>query len=206
MGKSNAGGAMPTTSVLLAIDLDGAADDRGIGGEAALPEAMAEHDAPVLADRFVLGQEHPAGGGLNAHDREEVRRDVEALHVLGLVFADEIGRPPLECREVLEDALLPPHVEEVRRGDGLATIAIVRLAVREQSDPIGVAHREGPQHERVDIREDRRVGSEAEGQRDDDDRARGRAFQDAAAGVAQFESERLHERISRRRVKVGARP
>ena len=128
MGKSNAAGAIPMTFVLLAIDLDGAADDRGIGREAALPETMAEHDAPMLTDCFVLGQEHPPGSGFNAHDREEVRRDVEALHVLRLVFADEIGCPPLECREVLEDTRLPPHVEKVGRGHRSATVEIVRLA------------------------------------------------------------------------------
>ena len=47
VGKSNRSGATPTTLVELAVDLDGLSDDVGIGGEAALPEPVADHDDPL---------------------------------------------------------------------------------------------------------------------------------------------------------------
>jgi hypothetical protein len=62
--------------VLQAAELDGLAEDVGASAEAALPQAMTEHDDRVLAFSGVLVlPEAAAEGGTHAQDVEVVRRD-----------------------------------------------------------------------------------------------------------------------------------
>ena len=188
---------MPTTSCGVPSTSIAAADDRRVGREAALPQAVSEHDAAVLSARFLLGEEVAPCDRLDAEHAEEICRHEKALHVLGFVLADQVGVPELPGREPLEGVgLLPLHVEEVGGRHRLLRIDVLRAAVREQRDAIGVGHRERAQHERVDHLEDGGVGADAERQRDDNDRAHGRPFADAAERVSCFEVERSHEGIS----------
>ena len=102
--------------VLAAVDVDRLPDDRRVGGESALPQAVAEHDAPMPSDGLFFGQKRAAGGRLRRRaSAKKSARDEKSLHVLGLVPADEVDRPPLERGEVLERAALPPEVEVVGR-------------------------------------------------------------------------------------------
>ena len=54
------------------------------------------------------------------------------------------------------------------------------------------------QDERIDDREDRRVGAETEGQSQDQDRRKGGPLKNGAAGMTDFEAEGAHERVSLR--------
>ena len=114
--------------------------------------------------------------GCTPKHRKEVGRDEEPLHVLRLVLADEVRRPPFEGGEALEHVRLLFQVEKVGRGDGFAPVLTLGPRVRQQRDPVDVAHRERPQHERIDHREDGRVGAQAEAEREHDDGADGRAL------------------------------
>ena len=83
-------------------------------------------DPPVPALRLLVEQEASTHHRLHAQRREEVRRDEEALHVLRLVPADQVRRPPLEGREPLERVgLLPLHIEVVGWREGFAPIDVV---------------------------------------------------------------------------------
>ena len=107
------------------------------------------------------------------------------LDALGRVAADQVDVPPLEGGEVREDVRLAPPVEEVGGRDRLAPVSSrpARSAV-EHHDALGLGGREGPQHERVDDAEDRRVGAEAEGQRHDDEEGEAGALEEGARGDA----------------------
>ena len=161
IGKSKPGGAMPTTSVLRRVHFDGPADDRRVGREPPLPQTVTDDHPPVPALRLLVEKEGSTHHRLHAQRREEVRRDEEALHVLGFVLADQVRIPPVEGGEPLEGIrLLPLHVEVVGWRQGFAPIDVVRLGEGEERDAIDVRHRERPEHQRIDHREHRRVGAE----------------------------------------------
>ena len=159
---------------------------------------MAEHDAAMSPLNLLVGEEASARHGLHTQYLEEIGRDEESLHVFRFVSADEIRRPPFEGGEPLEHVRLLLEVEVVGRREGFAPILIVGPCVGHERDAVDVAHREGPEHERIDHREHCGVRAQAQAERDDDDRAHRRALQDAAAGMPHFESERSHERVSSR--------
>src|SRR5258708_27002541 len=64
--------------VRLAVDDDGASDDRRVTVEAALPEAIADDDDMMTAERLVLAQEAAAQPGADAERVEEIGRPEEA--------------------------------------------------------------------------------------------------------------------------------
>ena len=169
-----------------------------IGREAALPQAVSEHDAAMLSERFFLGEEVAAlRSAATPSTRKKSARHEKALHVLGLVLADQVGVPALEAASRSKTSGCRRFISRKSAGEtDSLTIDVVRAAVGEQRDAIGVGHRERAQHERVDHLEDGGVGAEAERQRDDNDRAHGRPFEDAAERVSCFETERSHEGIS----------
>ncbi len=69
---------------VMAGENNGLADDGGVGGEAALPEAMAENDDRKL---FLAGQKAAAERHRNPRDAEEIGRGRLTPHALGITIA-----------------------------------------------------------------------------------------------------------------------
>ena len=61
----------PTTVKDSLVEIDGAADDFGIGAERAAPEIFAEHDDRSRAGFAVFGRECAARDGLHLEKREK---------------------------------------------------------------------------------------------------------------------------------------
>src|SRR5690242_15666757 len=82
-GKFEIGRQYADDRIRLASQLDGAADDGGVGAETALPDGIGEHDDPVLAEVVLLFGERAAEARTDSEDLEEVRRDLSAGDKLG---------------------------------------------------------------------------------------------------------------------------
>ena len=148
-----------------AVHLDFLADDGGITIEARLPQGLAHHDdlAPL---RFILGDERPAGDRRDAKHVEDPCRHPLARHRLGVAVAAGHHHPADvrgKAGDLLERAAAPVPVEHVRRRGEAPRVRVGGLPDRDQ--PIRVAIRQRPKQRRVDEREDRAVGTDAECQR-----------------------------------------
>ena len=168
-----AGGHDPHDLVGLAVQPQGRAEEGGIGAEAPLPEAVPEHDH-VLPPRLLLLREEcasPPGGC--AQRLEEVGRDEQAMHPLGLAGAGQVGVPGARGRDAGEHARLAPMVEE---GRGRARGHHVRVAVLEEENALRIPVWELLQEDGVEDAEGRHAGGEGQAQRrDDGEREAGRA-------------------------------
>ena len=109
--QREAGGQHADYGVRAAIERNGAADDIGIGGEAATPETFGEED-DIVAGLLFRGKKRAAENGLDAQQREEIRgvlRDADLLR-LG---AAEGQRFCSDGGEALEGFRVLPPVEEM---------------------------------------------------------------------------------------------
>ena len=148
------------------VDRDLLADHRGIAGEAALPVGVAEHRDRMAARRdVVLGGEEAARGRTNAHHLEVVAADERAPRALGgVVDGDAEGL--IVLRDDVQHRRAIAEVDEV----GIGPRAALPFAVLHRGDANrrGIRRqRDGPEQHRLDPREDRRVGADAETERQD---------------------------------------
>ena len=167
---------------------------------------MAEHDDAVDAGRPILcAREVAADGRRDAERRQIAGADDFAAQPFGFAVA---GKAPLTAREervlrehlllIAEDFVLgirPHHLAKDARGCG---------AIRhEQVDHHQIVRlREGQrlQQQRVDEGEDRGVGADAEGERDDRDQGEDRRLDERANRVANVLSNGLHGATPRQRI------
>ena len=73
-----------------AIEIDGSADGRGIGGVVGLPEFVTENDLAVLAGVVFFGTEDASVNGVGAEDGEEVGADGAGADCFGFSGADDV--------------------------------------------------------------------------------------------------------------------
>src|SRR5262245_5196133 len=76
--------------VRLATKYNSFAGDGGIGAEAALPEAIRQHDHAAAAGTVLIGREGPAEEDRSAEEPEELVRDVNAIDLFGAVAARDV--------------------------------------------------------------------------------------------------------------------
>ena len=174
---------------------------------------MAEH-RHLRGARLVLLRDQPSGGRRDAEAAEVLARDHLPVHALAAVFAGErhvaaIAAERHEREHRLEGGRVLAQLAEERVGErsaGGLVLGIVRpagaalveplrprLAVPvEQHEPPGIRDRQGRQHHGADQAEDRRVGADAERQRDGDDRRQPGAAQQVPDGEAQIAKDAFH--------------
>ena len=171
----------------LAVDDDRVVEHVRVGAEARLPVRVAEHRHRRLADRAVVGRaEQPAERGLHAEHREVAARHEHALAAQRLAAVGEVGAEETVRRDAGERRLHPLEVPEHRVAEhGVAVAGLVarlraglRAGRREVDQPRGLLHRQRPQEELVEQREDGRVGPDPERQRDDGDDRDERALEE----------------------------
>ncbi len=152
-----------------AIERHRLADDVRRAAEAPLPETIADdHDRAVLAAsaHVVRLGEGAAENRRHAQHLEETAARHDAVGVVRLAAARQveagraIGEGPVEQLGIARAQLLPQRV-----GPGRPLLAGQQL-----DEMLGLLDRQGAQHQRVDDREDRRVGADAERQGEDGDR------------------------------------
>ena len=160
------------------VDLDVTPDDRGIGGEASLPQCMTEDRDAVLAGHLFVLDEVSAERRLNAQGAEHVDRHPQTAQPFGLgAFriqdaGREHGRAILHARverDVLERpvARLPVHQVGGRRRRARPVAQRVRLP--DLHEPVRLVQRQRLEQDAVDDGEDGGVGADAERQREGGD-------------------------------------
>ncbi len=152
--------------VYFAVDANGAADDAGVAPEARLPEPVTHHEDAVVAQDGFVGTEAAAELGLDPEGGKEVVGDAQAARNLrGLPGLGEVHVRKRIGGNLAVAAHLGPKIEVVGRRDpaprvlGNGAIDAVQLAA------VGIRQR--AQQNLVDDAERRRVGTDAESERDD---------------------------------------
>ena len=172
--------------VRFAVEPDRAADDAGVGAEAVAPERVAEHDGLRGAEDGVFAREHASVGGAGLQRAEERRTGDQADDAFRLRAFGEVEALDVVDRRVGEALDLRAAIEEIGNRDAHifeAEIAVVVIAVNEA---VRVRPRVGLQKHRVDDREDRAIGADAERERENRDQAEGGSTEKCADGVAEI--------------------
>ena len=171
-----------------AVQDEGPADHVGRAAVPPLPERVADDGHRALrtaAAAIVLGGEGPPQDRGNPQHVEEAAAGQDPLHELGLSARREVESGVAAGHGTVEEAvlaladLLP---DGVRPGTALQPHELSR-----------VAHGKGAQDQAVEEREDRRVGADAQGQRQRGDEGEDGALAEHACAVAQVLAEVLEE-------------
>ena len=172
-------------AVVFVVDADIAADDGGIGGEAAAPERVAQNRHVLVPGLVFLRREGAAQRRLGAHQRKEIGRHQVARGALrrGAV-ARQVAQSVVPGGDALEDGLLLPDVGEVGRGDRLPLVRIAGDPLQHNRQPAQIGQRQGlPQHGIADA-EIGRSGADPQGQSGDGGQRKTRRFAQRARAIA----------------------
>ena len=200
--SSEAGGRDAHHRHRVVVDQHLRADHVAVAVEAPLPVVVAQHhDRVALEDLVVLLRvEDAAQRRGHAEHGEVVARHQLGVEPLGLVVDAHRGLDQAAGQHLAQrfGALLVLPVDGVRLLADPHVVAGVRPLLVEHHQALGVAHRQLAQQDLVDQREDRGVGADAEGQREDRDRGEERAAAEAAQRQAEVVGRKGHRRLRRR--------
>ena len=158
-------------------DLNGSADDVGVGIVERLPEMPGEDGDFFLAWSCFFGEEVAAEGGLGAEDVEEIGEGKDATDETRVIAGDaDAGGSLLEDGEVFEGGgVLSPVVEVAGIGAGVGEELFEETDFfPNDDDAAAVAVGEGFEENSIDYAEEGGGGSDAEGQ--GEDRGEGEAW------------------------------
>ena len=157
----------------------------GIAGERALPQAVADHHALMIAGHFLIGRDQAAVQRRDAEQRERVGRHPDAEHAFGAIGHAEIRRPVFRRAHLRERAVLLAPVEEVRERDRSAS------AVQHDRQFVGILVGQRLQQDRLHRAEHRRVRADADAEDEDGAEAERRRAAERAQGVADVADQGL---------------
>ena len=168
-----------------------ASDDVGAPGEGALPVAMGEHHHGVAPTRHIVFREqHPTEGGIDAQHREVVPRHDLGEQRAHALLSINLRRDDLRGADVREHVAgaIPEILDLWIRQRAVGKRGLVQVDVHDPFRPLdgGVA-----EHDRVDEREDRRIGADADRQRQDRDRRKARTAHQRPNRVAKIAPEMI---------------
>ena len=156
----------------------------------------------------VLGGEEAARRRLDAQHVEERAGDEVPVHVVGL-RADRqvdvggvVGQNPREHRVLVAEVL--EHGVRQRGQEVAVVVGRSRegAGAVEHDQPLGLVHREGPQHHLVHQGEDGGVRADAQGQGEHDDEGEAGALREGPKREAQVLSQLIHRVL--RSARLGA--
>ena len=176
----------------IAIEGDGAADDRWIRAEAPAPQPVAEQDDAMAADGFLLRAEVTTERRRHANHGEERRRHFERADPLGFAAAGEVvrarGGHERVGRHRGERTVVTPPVEVVCRRHRTEPSALQRTLLGKRHDAIGTRVRQRPPKHRVDHAEYGGIRPDPEREREHRD--------DSEAGLTPQHSYAEHDVLS----------
>ncbi len=152
---------------------------------------------PRRSGLLLLRSERAADDRLLAERREDARGDLAPVDTLRLARGaaralsaaqDEVR--PVVAHQRLEDAVLVPHVLEVR--DGEAHLRHLLGPLGQEHQPLRLRVGQRPQQDGVDHAEDRGVGADPERERRDRDEREARRLPERARGEANVPPELFH--------------
>ena len=149
---------------------DGRADHARRAAEPLLPQLVADHGCPPVGAatrQVILRREQPANDGRHAERVEEVAADKEAIdrHRLAGYRQRALAATVAERQRAVEGLPVTADLIEGRVTEGGPRAAVA--PVRQDHQALRMGHRQRPQDEAVDEREDRGVRADAERERQD---------------------------------------
>ena len=184
------------------VEPDRLAEDLRVALESTLPEAVADegHGRPIL-DLILLSRDQSADLRLYVEHLEQARPAAYDQHVLGgravVLSAQDLRHRPKRPDGLEAPRILPGLVFPVRRAAAIAG-KLERMS-RERHETVLVLEAQGREQRRVDDAEDRRVGADAERERQSGhDGERGPASK-SSEPVADVLANRCHRNAPRSR-------
>ena len=174
----------------LAVEEDGGADDVRIPSEAIRPEVLGEQHHPGrLIDIDVGVDEGAPGEWASPQHIEEARRDRAHVDLLRrTVTGERSGTAPDHAR-AREGGGALHHLDPVRHREGEAGQAALQVRLVDLNDLVRTFEGEWLDEDRVDHAEDRRVGTDPEGQHQECDGGEARAADHRPQGPAHIPLE-----------------
>ena len=174
LGKDEVGRQDPDDHVGRSGQRDRPSHDRAVAAPLSLPQRMAENDDLLPAVPVVGLVEGSSDHRPRAQRLEEASADESRPALEGL--GSDLQVEGLQSR--------PAHLR--KRARGLFEVLELRRreVVLERNESLGVGVREGPQQHSVHHREDRRIGSDPEGERRNGDRGEARGAREGPQRVA----------------------
>jgi len=168
-------------------------DHIGVPVETALPEGVADENGVGAAPALFGGRECAAKGGRDAQGFKEARGDEH----FGDLFGESAGGfgeiVEVVATDGLEGGVEAIPIFETRRGNETVGVAALHVVLGDLDQLIGVGERQGTQDDGIDGGEDRAVGSDAQGKRENDGQRERRRFAQEAQSGAEVEEERVGE-------------
>ncbi len=152
------------------------ADEIGVRTEAAAPEIFAHNGHRRCALLAIRGEQRAACERLCVQQRKYFRRDCRGVDNRRLACSGQ--REIVKCisGHFAEDAVLRAAFEEVPVGYRRQCVWLFLRGIEHKNELFGMGIRERTQKHRVHDTENRRVGADAKGQRQDDDGGEARAL------------------------------
>src|SRR2546426_196977 len=150
-------------------------DDARIAAEQPLPQPVAEDGDLGSSGSIVVWLDRASDERLRGENGKQAAADARAVNPLRHLTPRQIECPAGEEAQAVEArGLFAPVVEVGQRGAGHRAGCCrrgrrVRPASDEDEEPVGLAKRKGPEHDRVNDAEDRGVRADAERQGQDGD-------------------------------------
>ena len=177
-------------------DLNGFADDVGVGVEEGLPEAIADDGDVFVAFDGLFGEEVAALCGLDAEDVEQVGLGGDFADETGVVAAAEAdaGGALLEEGEVGEGGgLSSPEIFVAGIGAGVGEELFEEAdTLPDDDEAAAVAVGEGLEEDAVDDAEESGGGSDAEGEGEDGGEGEAGGLAELAEAVAHVLKDGVH--------------
>ena len=173
----------------LAVEDEGAADDRRVATEAVLPDRVTQDDDRGGAALLVVRLERAAQCRLDPEDVEIVGRYQHAVQPRGLPAADQRHAQSSRGRQRLERSAEPLPVQEIERADAVARRR--RRRFEHTDDAFGLGIRERPQQHGIHQAEHGSVGANANRHHPDRDGGKAAIPQQQLQPVADVTQERV---------------
>lgn len=168
-------------------------DDRGIPAEASPPERVAQHEDRFGRVPFVAPTEAPAEPRAHAEQIEEVPGDDAGLYPLRLLAAEQDEPHRVVLDDPFESRVLVPVILELGDRERAVVDPGRGSVVTDPDEPLAAAIGKRLQKNSVNGREDRRVRSDSQSQREDGDRRVRRVAPKSPQAVAQVLPDRFEE-------------
>ena len=188
------------------IDLDGTADDGGIGAEVTAPEIVVEDDF-VLAGGFGGGrrEQKAAERRANTEDAEVIGGDERAVDAFGLADAGDGHVVVVIAGEAGEGLGMVAEVGVVGEGEGRRRM-LVALAAGDGEHAVGLGCAgDGMEEGGGNPAEDGAVGPDGEGEGEDGEDGEGDVVEKLTEGVAGFLEQVLEHAFTFRRFGIYGR-
>ena len=177
----------PDDGVRRPVERNRAGQDAGIRRESPPPETLGDHHDTHPRDVFV--DERAAVICLDPQRVEEMASHANRSQALGLVDAGQIQSVGPDPREAVERAAAPDEIVDIARRPGQpiepGALLDLRAVAPHHCQPIRLGKRQRADESGIDNTEDRDVGSDAQGERDDGDEREARALTERADGDAE---------------------